>query len=115
MSAQQQKIRRIVWTGAIASITMTGVWYGASLKTEVDTKEVRVCSRMTSVVLPCRWQLTKSQMVKKRREASTSDKLAELDKQRSALLAKKYGLEKKLKDLDTKMAEKARKQAEVGT
>ena len=40
MSAQQQKIRRIVWTGAIASVTMTGVWYGAGLKSTREVKQV---------------------------------------------------------------------------
>jgi len=40
MSAQQQKIRRIVWTGAIAAVTATGAWYGAGLKTKGEIKQV---------------------------------------------------------------------------
>ena len=36
----QQKIRRIVWTGAIAAVTATGAWYGASLKTKSEYKQV---------------------------------------------------------------------------
>jgi hypothetical protein len=39
-SAQQQKIRRIVWTAAIASVTATGAWYGAGLKTKSELKQV---------------------------------------------------------------------------
>jgi len=39
--AQQQKIRRIVMTGAIAAITATGAWYGATLKTDRDY--IKVC------------------------------------------------------------------------
>lgn len=39
-AAQQQKIRRIVWTGAIASVTATGAWYGAGLKTKSELKQV---------------------------------------------------------------------------
>jgi dienelactone hydrolase len=39
MSAQQQKIRRIVWTAAIASVTATGAWYGAGLKTRSELKQ----------------------------------------------------------------------------
>ncbi len=39
-AAQQQKIRRIVWTGAIASVTATGAWYGAGLKTTSEMKQV---------------------------------------------------------------------------
>jgi hypothetical protein len=41
-SAQRQKIRRIVWTGAVASVTATGAWYGAGLKTQQEMKEVRI-------------------------------------------------------------------------
>jgi hypothetical protein len=44
MSAQQQKIRRIVWTAAIASITATGAWYGAGLKTRSELKQVCLVS-----------------------------------------------------------------------
>jgi hypothetical protein len=40
VSAQQQKIRRIVWTGAIAAVTATGAWYGAGLKTTSEIKQV---------------------------------------------------------------------------
>jgi hypothetical protein len=39
-AAQQQKIRRIVWTGAIASVTATGAWYGAGLKTKSELNQV---------------------------------------------------------------------------
>jgi len=39
-AAQQQKIRRIVWTGAITSVTATGAWYGAGLKTKSELKQV---------------------------------------------------------------------------
>ena len=40
-AAQQQKIRRIVLTGAIAAVTATGAWYGAGLKIQRDTKKVK--------------------------------------------------------------------------
>lgn len=42
--AQKQKIRRIVWTGAIASVTATGVWYGAGLKIQREQKQVSIPS-----------------------------------------------------------------------
>ena len=42
VSAQQQKIRRIVWTVAIASVTATGAWYGAGLKTRKELSQVRL-------------------------------------------------------------------------
>jgi hypothetical protein len=50
-SAQQQKIRRIVWTAAIASITATGAWYGAGLKTKSELKQV-IISLLPSASTP---------------------------------------------------------------
>ncbi|KAK2628104.1 hypothetical protein QTJ16_002750 [Diplocarpon rosae] len=78
MSAQQQKIRRIVWTGAIASVTVAGTWYGAGLKTQSETK----------------------QKVERSREATVEEKIAQLEDQRGGLVAKRLGLEKKLKELE---------------
>lgn len=40
--AQSQKVRRFILTGAVASITATGAWYGASLKS--DRQVSKVCS-----------------------------------------------------------------------
>jgi len=78
MSAQQQKIRRIVWTAAIASVTATGAWYGAGLKTKSELK----------------------QLAEKRREATPAEKIAQLEEQRGGLIAKRLGLEKKIKELE---------------
>jgi len=47
-------------------------------------------------------------MIQDRREASTEEKLAQLDKERAALLAKKFALEKKLRELNEKMKERAK-------
>jgi hypothetical protein len=41
--ALQQKVRRIVWTGAIASVTVVGTIYGAGLKTQKEEEKVRTC------------------------------------------------------------------------
>jgi hypothetical protein len=41
--ALRLKIRRIVWTGAIASVTAVGAWYGAGLKVQQDQKQVWIC------------------------------------------------------------------------
>ena len=38
--ASKEKIRRVVWTGAIAAVTATGVWYGAGLKIAKEKKQV---------------------------------------------------------------------------
>jgi len=78
MSAQQQKIRRVVWTAAIASVTATGAWYGAGLKTKSEL----------------------NQLAEKRREATLAEKLAQLEEQRGALIAKRLGLEKKIGELE---------------
>ncbi|KAK6587240.1 hypothetical protein PZA11_000530 [Diplocarpon coronariae] len=78
MSAQQQKIRRIVWTGAIAAVTVAGTWYGAGLKTQSETK----------------------QKAAKSREATAEERIAQLEEQRCGLVAKRLGLEKKLKELE---------------
>lgn len=38
--SQQQQIRRLVMTGAVAAVTVTGAWYGAGLKTRQEFKQV---------------------------------------------------------------------------
>jgi hypothetical protein len=54
-AATQQKIRRIVLTGAITAITVTGTWYGAGLKMKSEVKQV--CSSLC--LLPrLEWMLT---------------------------------------------------------
>jgi len=78
--SQRQKIRRIVWTGSIAAVTATGAWYGAGLKAK---EEYKVISQQ-------------------RREATVDEKIAILNEQRSALIAKKLGLEKKIEQLDAR-------------
>jgi len=78
MSAQQQKIRRIVWTGAIAAVTATGAWYGAGLKTRSEIKQKQ----------------------EKQREATPAEKIAQLEEQRGGLIAKRLGLERKIKELE---------------
>lgn len=78
VSAQQQKIRRIVWTAAIGAITATGVWYGAGLKTRSEWKQV----------------------AEERREATPAEKIAQLQEHRGGLVAKKLALEKKIRDLE---------------
>ncbi|TVY23808.1 hypothetical protein LHYA1_G006776 [Lachnellula hyalina] len=76
--ARLQKIRRIVWTGAIAGVTATGAWYGAGLKIQRDAKRD----------------------VQKRYEATPAEKIAQLEEQRGGLVAKRIGLEKKIQELE---------------
>ncbi|TVY56266.1 hypothetical protein LCER1_G002957 [Lachnellula cervina] len=76
--ARLQKIRRIVWTGAIASVTATGAWYGAGLRIQSDVKTDE----------------------RKRYEATPADKIAVLEEQRGGLVAKRIGLEKKVREVE---------------
>ncbi|KAI9644372.1 hypothetical protein NHQ30_007729 [Ciborinia camelliae] len=70
------KIKRIVWTGAIASITVVGTIYGAGLKTQGEHE----------------------QQIRKVREATLSERISHLEEQRGILVAKKMGLEKKIEE-----------------
>ncbi|KAB8294745.1 hypothetical protein EYC80_006707 [Monilinia laxa] len=72
------KIKRIVWTGAIASITVVGTIYGAGLKTQGEHK----------------------QQVRKVREATLAERIAHLEEQRGVLVGKKMGLQKKIEEVD---------------
>lgn len=96
MSAQQQKIRRIVWTGAIAAVTATGAWYGAGLKTRSEIKQVwSAPTRWLAMILMQDWQKQEKQ-----REATPAEKIAQLEEQRGGLIAKRLGLERKIKELE---------------
>ncbi|KAL2069066.1 hypothetical protein VTL71DRAFT_15404 [Oculimacula yallundae] len=92
MSAQQQKIRRIVWTAAIASVTATGAWYGAGLKTRSEVQK----------------------RVEKAREATPAEKIAQLEEQRGALVAKRLGLERKIKELEMRASGATREESMQG-
>lgn len=92
MSAQQQKVRRIVWTGAIAAVTATGAWYGAGLKTQKEIKQV----------------------IDKRREATPEEKIAQLEEQRGGLIAKRIGLEKKIQELEMRANGATREESMAG-
>jgi len=92
MSAQQQKIRRFVWTVSIAAVTATGAWYGAGLKMRHEANEV----------------------VQKRREATPAEKIAQLEEQRSGLIAKRLGLERKIVELEARKNGATHAESKVG-
>ncbi|KAH7336196.1 hypothetical protein BKA65DRAFT_402698 [Rhexocercosporidium sp. MPI-PUGE-AT-0058] len=92
MSAQQQKIRRIVWTGAIASVTATGAWYGAGLKTRSEVKQA--CHSYST--------------------STPGEKIAQLEEQRGALIAKRLGLEKKIRELEMRAGGATREESMQG-
>ncbi|KAH6668191.1 hypothetical protein B0J14DRAFT_566740 [Halenospora varia] len=90
--AQRQKIRRIVWTGAIASVTMVGAWYGAGLKIQSEQK-------------------TAAEQIL---EASPAQKIAQLEERRGELIAKRLGLEKKIRQVEMRANGATREQSMVG-
>ncbi|CAG8971115.1 hypothetical protein HYALB_00008592 [Hymenoscyphus albidus] len=88
----QQKIRRFILTGAIASITMTGAWYGAGLKVQSDIIKT----------------------AQKRLEATPAERITQLAEHRMELLVKRHGLEKKLRQTEARMNGATREESMVG-
>src|SRR5271170_6494169 len=102
----QQKIRRIVWTGAITAVTVTGAWYGASLKTRREIEQVCyiTLSALPFLFLPLfplsllfptlaaslqhRLTHTHPQVVQKIHEATPEEKIAQLEEIRATLVTK---------------------------
>ncbi|KAI9845611.1 MAG: hypothetical protein M1838_001671 [Thelocarpon superellum] len=80
MSARQQQIRRIVLTASVASIVVTGAWYGAGLKTR---QEVAVVS-------------------KTRAELSRTDRLAQLEEKRRHFLKQKADIDQKIAHVEAR-------------
>ncbi|EON68767.1 hypothetical protein W97_08025 [Coniosporium apollinis CBS 100218] len=78
--SQQQQIRRLVMTGAVAAVTVTGAWYGAGLKTRQEFKQER------KVVL----------------EASPEERISQLENARARLVTRRTELEKKISELQAR-------------
>ncbi|KAH8597865.1 hypothetical protein B0O99DRAFT_507404 [Bisporella sp. PMI_857] len=87
-----QQVRRVVWTGAIASITVVGSIYGAGLKTRQEVQKES----------------------ERRHEASPAEKIALLQENRGALVAKRIGLEKKIRELEMRGDGATREQSLAG-
>ncbi|KAL3422753.1 hypothetical protein PVAG01_06910 [Phlyctema vagabunda] len=90
--SQHQKIRYMVLTGAIASTTAVGAWYGAGLKIQKEHKEE----------------------VQKRREATPAEKIALLEETRGTWTAKRAGLERKLHEIQMRKDGASRADSKVG-
>ncbi|RDW80231.1 hypothetical protein BP6252_04869 [Coleophoma cylindrospora] len=90
--SRQQTIRRVVWTGAIASTTAVGAWYGAGLKTQQEIKTE----------------------IKKRHEATPAEKIAQLEESRGALVAKRLGLERKIEEIERRKSGATLAESKVG-
>jgi hypothetical protein len=55
-----------------------------------------------------------NQVVKKRREATPAEKIAQLEEQRSALVAKRLGLERKIRELEMRANGATREESMAG-
>ncbi|KAJ9155664.1 hypothetical protein NKR23_g1540 [Pleurostoma richardsiae] len=77
-------VRRLVYTGAFAAVTIMGTWYGAGLKTQQEAKTER----------------------KKIVEASAEQKIALLEQRRAQLVTQKIPLDKKLASLRERMGKR---------
>ncbi|KAJ5742713.1 uncharacterized protein N7511_011114 [Penicillium nucicola] len=80
-------VKRLVLTGAVTAITITGTLYGAGLKTNQEIAET----------------------VKQRQESTFDEQMKALQGMRSNLTARRGILENQIRDLDARMLEKQQK------
>ncbi|KAK7723403.1 hypothetical protein SLS57_004597 [Botryosphaeria dothidea] len=76
----QQTIRRVILTGAVSAITVTGAFYGAGLKTQQEYKQ----ARKTVYELPI------------------EERIAGLETKRARLLTQKEDLERKIAEIESR-------------
>ncbi|KAI1474641.1 hypothetical protein F4774DRAFT_322944 [Daldinia eschscholtzii] len=74
-------IKRLVWTGAFAAVTIVGAIYGAGLKTQSEFKQEK----------------------RKIVEATPEERIRDLEARRAALVAQKLPFERKLDQLRARM------------
>ncbi|KAI1803703.1 hypothetical protein F4811DRAFT_523935 [Daldinia bambusicola] len=74
-------LKRVVWTGAIAAVTIVGAIYGAGLKTRSEFRQ------------------EKQKVI----EAAPEERIRDLEARRAALVAQKRPFERKLADLRARM------------
>ncbi|KAK2765046.1 hypothetical protein FQN54_008745 [Arachnomyces sp. PD_36] len=83
-------IRRVLVTGAVVGITITGTLYGAGLKMDQEVK----------------------QETRKREMATVDEKIQALESRRERLVRSRLGIEKQIEDLEVKRAKKAQQLAQ---
>ncbi|KLU90530.1 hypothetical protein MAPG_10383 [Magnaporthiopsis poae ATCC 64411] len=91
-AAQRTKVKRFIWAGSFAAITIVGTIYGAGLKSQQEYKSE----------------------VEKYVHASVEEQIAILERRKQALVSQKAPLEEKLAALRGRMAEKNREKSEEG-
>ncbi|CBF78120.1 uncharacterized protein ANIA_11630 [Aspergillus nidulans FGSC A4] len=82
-----QKVKKLVLTGAVTAVTITGTLYGAGLKTQQEV----------------------SQQTQKAREITLDERIASLQSTRQVLVGKKELVEKQMRDLDARIEERKQK------
>ncbi|KAI0112890.1 hypothetical protein F4814DRAFT_325849 [Daldinia grandis] len=75
-------VKRVIWTGAFAAITIVGAIYGAGLKTQSEFKQEK----------------------RKIVEATPEDRIRDLEARRAALVMQKFPFERKLTALRARMS-----------
>ncbi|KAH7029415.1 uncharacterized protein B0I36DRAFT_350301 [Microdochium trichocladiopsis] len=80
-SAATQGLKRIVWTGAFAAVTIVGAIYGAGLKTQQEFKA------------------EKAKVI----EATPEERIAQLETRRSALVTQRIPIQRKLDEVNERI------------
>ncbi|EKG17888.1 hypothetical protein MPH_04837 [Macrophomina phaseolina MS6] len=123
----QQTIRRIILTGAVTAITVTGALYGAGLKTQQEYQQVwlsegsrelapafRICSvpalaafatsSEAPAVVIAPGTNRKSQARKTVYELPIEERIAGLETKRARLVSQKHELERKIAEIESRRA-----------
>lgn len=95
-----------------ASIAVLGAWYGAGLKEDQKTKQVRDCTQPARLITPITSFNTQSpaddqyvlQRVQARNEATPAERIALLEQTKAGLVSRKNGLENKIKQLESRIS-----------
>ncbi|KAI0838064.1 hypothetical protein F5Y06DRAFT_297059 [Hypoxylon sp. FL0890] len=82
-------LKRIIWTGAFAAVTIVGAIYGAGLKTQQEFKQEK----------------------KKIIEASPEERIRDLEERRAMLVRERAPLERKLEELRVRIRAQEMKDA----
>ncbi|KAK6839527.1 hypothetical protein PG990_011148 [Apiospora arundinis] len=88
-TATTPTVKRLIWTGAFAAVTIVGAIYGAGLKTKQE------------------FQAEKQQII----ESTPEDRIKDLEHRRGVLMSQKIPLERKLDDLRSRMQAKEAEEA----
>jgi hypothetical protein len=112
MSTTLHTIRRSILAISITAITVAGAWYGAGLKIQQEHRQVS----FSNLFLQGRRPRTdeNNQEIEKRRQASPRELIAQLETQRGGLVAKRLGLEKKLRELEMRSRGATREESKEG-